>query len=128
MKNTTILAGVIVAMIIVAAVVFTNSKSPTDKVIVDNPDVVPGETQKVVISEKDFNYYPSEIRVKVNQPVEITLDNRVKGCLRAFTIKELGISKYLSTPNDAITFTPAKKGKYKFACSMGMGYGTLIVE
>ena len=41
---------------------------------------------------------------------------------------ELGISKYLGTPNDYIEFTPTEKGTFRFACSMGMGTGTLVVE
>ena len=81
-----------------------------------------------MISEKDLNYYPSEIKVKANQPVSISLDESVTGCLRSFTIKEIGISKYVKTPAETIEFTPTKKGTFKFACSMGMGYGTIIVE
>ncbi len=87
-----------------------------------------GEFQKVVIGVKDFNYYPNTINVRVNEPVRIYLDKSVGGCLRTFTITEFGIAKYLRTPNDYIEFTPTKKGTFRFACSMGMGTGTLIVE
>ena len=34
----------------------------------------------------------------------------------------------LQTPTDYVEFTPTKKGTFGFACSMGMGTGTLIVE
>ena len=37
-------------------------------------NVVSGSAQKVIITEKNSNYYPQEINVKANQPVEITLD------------------------------------------------------
>ncbi|OIO81442.1 hypothetical protein AUJ84_01085 [Candidatus Pacearchaeota archaeon CG1_02_32_132] len=80
------------------------------------------------MSEKNYNYYPSEIKVKANQPVEITLDDKVVGCLRAFTIRDLGVSKYARTPDEKIIFTPNKKGTFTFSCSMGMGYGKIIVE
>lgn len=90
--------------------------------------VVSGETQKVVISERNSNYYPDTITVKKGQPVEITLDNSVAGCLRSFTIRDLGVAKYAKTPRDTITFTPTQKGTFNFACSMGMGYGKIIVE
>jgi plastocyanin domain-containing protein len=84
--------------------------------------------QKVTLSIKNANYFPQTITVKVNEPVRIYLDSSVTGCYRAFTINELGISKYLEYPTDYIEFTPTKKGSFKFACSMGMGTGTLIVE
>jgi hypothetical protein len=60
--------------------------------------------------------------------VEITLDNSVKGCLRSFNIKDLGVQKSSKNSDDKITFTPTKKGTFKFACVMGMGYGNIIVE
>ena len=87
-----------------------------------------GEVQKIVISERNSNYYPQTITVKVNQPVSISLDSSVQGCLRSFTIKEFGVAKYLATPQDAVVFTPTKTGTFTFACSMGMGFGKLIVE
>ncbi len=87
-----------------------------------------GEVQKIVLGVKDYNYYPNTINVKVNQPVSISLDSSVSGCLRSFTIRDFGINKYLKTPKDTVEFTPTKKGTYRFACSMGMGTGTLVVE
>jgi len=87
-----------------------------------------GDFQKVTLSIKNYNYYPNTVTVKEGQPVRIYLDATVSGCLRSFTIKDFGIAKNLPTPNDYIEFTPDKKGTFRFACSMGMGYGTLIVE
>ena len=87
-----------------------------------------GDAQKVVLGIKNYNYYPNTINVKVNVPVSISLDSSVSGCYRSFNIKDLGISKYLKTPQDTVEFTPTKKGTYRFACSMGMGTGTLVVE
>ncbi len=90
--------------------------------------VVNGDSQKVVIGMKNFNYYPQVVRVKVNQPVEIYLDDSVQGCFRSFTIRDFGVNEYLENPEDKIIFTPTKTGSFRFACSMGMGTGTLIVE
>jgi plastocyanin domain-containing protein len=86
------------------------------------------EAQKVVLGIKNYNYYPNTVTVNVNQPVEISLDSSVRGCYRNFNIRELGISQTLRTPEDKLTFTPTKKGTYTFACGMGMGTGTLIVN
>jgi plastocyanin domain-containing protein len=87
-----------------------------------------GNYQKVVIGIKNYNYYPNTITVKVNQPVRIYLDKSVVGCYRSFNMRDFGISKYLATEKDYIEFTPTKTGSFKFACSMGMGTGTLVVK
>jgi plastocyanin domain-containing protein len=87
-----------------------------------------GSIQEITLSMKNYNYYPQTVKVKVNEPVRIYLDNSVGGCYRSFTIRSLGISKHLQTPKDYVEFTPTEKGTFGFACSMGMGTGTLIVE
>lgn len=86
------------------------------------------EIQEVVIGMKNYNYYPNTIEVLEDKPVRIYLDKSVVGCFRSFTIRSLGISKNLRTPNDYIEFTPTEKGEFTFACSMGMGQGKLIVK
>ena len=127
MKNTAILFITGIMILVVGGFVFINGQNASSNVS-NTGQVIQGEVQKVLISEKGLNYYPSEIRVKANSPVEITLDDRVKGCLRSFTIRDLGISKYAKTSEDKIVFTPMEKGTFTFACSMGMGYGKLVVE
>lgn len=131
MKSTTL--GILAVLIIVFAggYVFlssakSNGNSITGNAVSDN--VNNGGAQRVVLSEKDLNYYPSEVKVKAGQPVSISLDDKVKGCLRAITIRDLGLSKYLKNVVDTLDFTPTKAGTYTIACSMGMGYGKLIVE
>ena len=128
MKNTTIFFVIVAMVFLLGGFIFVNSQSSITGDVVKNPTDLQGQTQKVVLSVKDYNYYPREVRVKSGVPVEISLDSSVKGCLRSFTIKDLGVSRYLKTPEDKITFTPNKKGTFTFACAMGMGYGKLIVE
>ena len=132
MKNTTLGIVTAVIIILVGAFIFSHktlssaetSNTITGNVIADNGNNV----QKIVISEKNLNYYPQTIKVKAGQPVSISLDEKVKGCLRSFTIRELGLAKYLKTTLDTLDFTPTQKGTFTFACSMGMGYGKLVVE
>lgn len=90
--------------------------------------VAQGDTQHITLGIEGSNYAPNTIRVVAEKPVSITLDSSVTGCYRSFNIKELGVSKYSKSPGETITFTPKKAGTYRFSCSMGMGYGTLIVE
>ena len=130
MKNTTILIVLAIIVIAAGAYFFGQSSSTTGKVVAQgtDPTQVQGTVQKVVLSEKDLNYYPQTIKVKSGQPVSISLDSNVKGCLRSFTIPQLGVRKFLKNTQDTLDFTPTQKGTYKFSCSMGMGYGNLVVE
>lgn len=126
-KSNLYILGIVVAVILVGFFVVRGS-SINGNVVSEGGQVLQGEVQQVIIGEKDSNYNPSQIRVEANKPVSITLDSSVKGCLRSLNIKDLGVSKYAKTPSETIDFTPTKKGTFRFACSMGMGYGTIIVE
>ena len=103
-----------------------NENSSQNNIIKNNDNE--GDFQKIVLGVKNLNYYPNTINVAYGKPVKIYLDSSVSGCLRSFTIRDFGVAKYLKTPNDYVEFTPNKKGTFRFACSMGMGTGTLIVE
>ena len=124
MKNTTLFFGIVIILAVAGVLFYLSSEG----VSITSNVIGKGEVQKIVISYKNYNYYPQEIRVKEGQPVSISLDNSVGGCFRSFTIRGLGLAKYLATPQDTLEFTPTQKGTYRFACSMGMGTGTLIVE
>jgi len=129
MKNTIYLFLILLIIFSMSGFVFVKGKTNGNLNVADlESGLIRGEAQKVVLSMVDYNYYPQEVKVKANEPVEITLDESVYGCLRSFTIRDLGISKILRTPEDKLTFTPEQPGTYTFACSMGMGYGKLIVE
>lgn len=123
-KSTFYIAGIIVLIILGGLFMIKDSGANTN--IIQGVDG--GEVQNIALSFKDYNYYPNTVTVKVNQPVRISLDSSVAGCLRDFTIRDFGIHKYLKTPEDYVEFTPTKKGTYTFACSMGMGTGVLIVK
>lgn len=125
-KSTLYTFGVIIILLMGVFFFLKSSNGlPTANVFGGNSK---GDVQKVVIGMKNYNYYPNTITVKENQPVRIYLDSSVVGCYRSFTIRDFGIAKSLPTTSDYIEFTPTKKGTYTFACSMGMGTGTLIVE
>ena len=131
MKNSTILVVMGVMILLVGGFIFVKAgaNGVTGKVVDEESQIIEGELQKVTLSMKDFAYYPEEIRVKVGQPVEATLDSTVKGCGRSLAIRELGVSKFSTSPDEKISFTPTKKGVFMMTCSMGMvGPSKLIVE
>jgi len=124
-KTTLYFAGILLLIILAGYFMIDGSAVNTEG---GNGNIGNGEVQNVVIGMKNYNYYPNTITVKAGQPVSISLDESVYGCFRSFTIRDFGVNKYLRTPQDTVEFTPTKKGTYRFACSMGMGTGTLIVE
>lgn len=85
--------------------------------------------QQVTIGVFNNGYNPKNVKVKSGQPVQLTLQSKdTYSCALSFVFKEFGIKTFLeSTDSQSFTFTPTKKGKYTFACSMGMYSGTMEV-
>ncbi|MBX4196911.1 cupredoxin domain-containing protein [Candidatus Pacearchaeota archaeon] len=124
MENKFFVMGIITAVVVVIGfLMFSHAKAPIENVKTNTADV-----QKIVLSQKNYNYAPKEIHVKAGQPVSISLDSSVNGCRRGIIINDFGITKDLPTPEDTLTFTPEKAGTYVFTCSMGMTKGKIIVE
>lgn len=134
MKNYIIPLLLVAIVVIAGGFIILNQKSgqniTTGNAVTQSSSENSGDSnvQRIALSIKDYNYYPNTIKVKAGIPVSISLDSTVSGCYRSFTIRELGIAKTLRTPQDQLVFTPKTPGTYRFACSMGMGTGTLIVE
>lgn len=127
MKNTLFLAAIVGIVVLAGAILFLNSGDTiTNGNMVNNGNT--GNAQKITLGMKNGNYFPDTITVKANQPVELTLDSSVVGCYRAFTIRDLGVADLSNNPLDTIIFTPTKTGTFQFACSMGMGFGTIVVD
>ena len=124
-KSTLYLMGIVLLIILTGYFVMGRNNTSIANVTESDSDK---DVQKVVLSIKNYNYYPNTVTVKADKPVRIYLDASVTGCFRSFTIPNLGVAKNLPTPEEYVQFTPTKKGTYKFACSMGMGTGVLIVE
>jgi uncharacterized protein len=85
--------------------------------------------QAVTISIFNNGYSPNYVKVKKGIPVQLTLkSNNVYSCALAFVLKEFEINTFLkATDEKTFTFTPTKKGKFTFTCSMGMYSGILEV-
>lgn len=124
MKSSNLIIGIVVLIAIIGGFFYFNSSGSVSGNAVSGS----GNAQKIVLSFQNGNYYPNTITVKSGQPVQISLDSSVRGCYRTFTIRQLGIVKNLASPGDYVEFTPSQPGTYRFACGMGMGTGTMIVE
>lgn len=88
-----------------------------------------GKEQVIELTMKDYNYYPNTINLKYNVPTKIIVNtDKVKGCLRSIVIPDFGIRKLITENDNVISFTPNKKGTFSFSCSMGMGFGKIVVS
>ncbi|MCB9812983.1 MAG: sulfite exporter TauE/SafE family protein [Pseudomonadales bacterium] len=85
--------------------------------------------QKINIKALSSGYSPNYVVVKSGVPVELTVStNDTYSCASAFIFKEFGISVFLKpTDSQTFMFTPTKRGKFTYSCSMGMYTGILEV-
>ena len=115
-------------LLVAARNIFSNGR--VDAAIVsDTPTESNGEEQVVDLTVKDYNYYPQVINLKYNIPAKIVVDtNKVRGCLQSIVISDFGIRKLVTAKDNVISFTPNKKGTFSFSCSMGMGFGKIVVS
>jgi sulfite exporter TauE/SafE len=95
--------------------------------------IIPAEVrdgiQDVTITVRSNGYTASVTTIKRGVPVRLTLiTDNTQGCIRAFTIPDLGISTVLPvTGTETIEFTPARAGRLAYSCSMGMYTGAFTV-
>jgi len=106
---------------------FSNNNATND--IVENVNAGDSNAQVIQLGMKNYNYYPNIINLKYNIPTKIVVKtDEVKGCLRSIVIPDFGIRKLITNADNVISFTPNKKGTFSFSCSMGMGFGKIIVS
>ncbi len=81
--------------------------------------------QEVEIDVSSRGYQTNVKTLKAGIPVKLKLaTNNTIGCTLVFTIPEYNISKILpQTGETTIEFTPTKKGRLTYTCSMGMHSG-----
>lgn len=77
--------------------------------------------QEVTMEAREFEYFPSSLKLKADVPVKLTVNNfDVVGCAQAMWLGGLYDKVvYLNTPKSTAEFTP-EKGSYKISCTMGM--------
>ena len=78
----------------------------------------------------DAKYSPAMITAVKGQPLSIAFFRRSKGaCSEEVVFKDFGIRKPLALNKETmVTFTPDKRGTFRFTCGMNMMEGTLVVK
>ena len=109
--------------------IYRAAVTPIGDLGVGKAALVSGTTQEVTIYVASNGYTATATTLKKNVPVKLTLKtNNTNGCVRAFTIPDLNISKILpSSGEETVTFVPTQSGRLGYSCSMGMFTGAFTV-
>jgi len=115
-------------LLVAARNIFSNSNVNAANIL-ENDNVNNDEEQVVDLTVKNYNYFPQIINLKYNIPAKIIVDtNKVRGCLQSIVIPDFNIKKFVTSKDNIISFIPNKKGTFSFSCSMGMGFGKIVVS
>ena len=88
------------------------------------------QEQVVTMEVTGEGFVPAQVKVKIGKPVKLVVTRKTdRTCATEIVIKDFGINKPLPLNQPvAITFTPTKVGKFRYACGMDMIAGVIIVE
>ena len=88
------------------------------------------QPQRVEMRVTGEGFVPAEVKVTKGRPVELVVTRTTdRTCAKQIVIKDAGITRDLPLEKAVtIAFTPAKEGKLRYACSMDMIAGVLLVE
>jgi plastocyanin domain-containing protein len=86
--------------------------------------------RQVEIAVNSDGFQPAAIKTKAGEPLRLIVTRTTdRTCAKELVIKDLGIDKPLPL-NEAVTvdLTPKKNGQLRYACSMDMVSGVIVVE
>ena len=90
--------------------------------------VAPARTIQLTVTDNGFE--PQKVAAKKGEPIKLVITRKTDHtCAKEIVIKDAGINKKLplNVPVE-VELTPAKSGQIRYACSMDMLAGVLIVE
>lgn len=88
----------------------------------------PARTVKLAVTKKGF--VPDKIKVKKGEPLRLLVTRKTEQtCATEIEIEDTKISQDLPLNKEVeVDYTPTKSGEVRYACSMGMVSGVLLVE
>lgn len=89
-----------------------------------------GVMNRVTVEVTQDGFVPKEIPAKVGQPITLVVTRKTDlTCAKQIIFADLGVEKELPMSQAVeVTVTPTKAGDLRFACSMDMVAGNLVVE
>ena len=132
MKKTILFCMFLIVALFIAGCKTSPHVISTSKTLNDNEVMeakMENGVQTATLSWGQLNYQPSTIKLKEGVKARITADtDRLQGCYASIVIPEFNVDKAFTKNDNTVEFMPDKKGTFNFACGMGMGRGTLVVE
>jgi plastocyanin domain-containing protein len=94
----------------------------------DGAPALPARTIKLTVTKKGF--VPAQLKVKKGQPLHLLITRKTdQTCATEIEIENTKISTDLPLNKEvAVDYTPPTSGEIRYACSMGMVSGVLLVE
>jgi plastocyanin domain-containing protein len=89
-----------------------------------------GVKERVAVEVTQEGFVPKEIAAKAGQPITLVVTRKTDlTCAKQIVFADLGVEKDLPLDQAVeITVTPTKPGDLRFACSMDMVAGKLVVQ
>ncbi|HLC84461.1 MAG TPA: hypothetical protein VJH22_01580 [Candidatus Nanoarchaeia archaeon] len=127
--DKTVAAILVVVALVAAYLTVTNmpSSTSTGAVVAQQGSDAPTGSDVVLLGlGPDGNYKPQVLTFKQGVPTTIRNDGTLAGCALYPVQPELGLAANFAK-NKEVVFTPTKKGRFPYSCSMGMMRGTIEV-
>ncbi len=123
--------AILVAAILSAAPVVAQSPAAAPApaaAAADGAPTLPARTIKMTVTKKGF--VPAQLKVKKGQPLHLLITRKTdETCATEIEIENTKISTDLPLNKQvAVDYTPTTSGEIRYACSMGMISGVLMVE
>ena len=132
MKNTWMIAAIVIIVIVFGALFIRGSDNATiGKTILPNSlsnSLDNGKVQIAKLSVVNGKYVMNPSEFKVGVPVRIEADMaNMPGCSKTIVIPSFNVRKSFTSTDNSVEFTPDKAGTFNIACSMNMYKGTFTV-
>lgn len=97
--------------------------------IVPSTGVVSDAVQEIRMTESDSGYAPNVFRIKPNTKTRWIINaTNPYSCASQLTAPSIGVQKQLEPGENVVEFISPASGTIRFACSMGMYTGKIIVD
>jgi plastocyanin domain-containing protein len=120
--------AILLAALLAAPVTAGAPAAATPPSAADAPATQLARTIKMTVTKKGFQ--PASVKVKKGQPLHLLITRKTdETCATEIEIQDTKISTDLPLNKEvAVDYTPTTSGEVRYACSMGMISGVLLVE
>jgi plastocyanin domain-containing protein len=116
------------AILLAALLAAAQEAAPAPAQATAEASALPARTIKMTVTKKGFQ--PAQLKVKKGQPLHLLITRKTdETCATEIEIENTKISTDLPLNKEvAVDYTPTTSGEIRYACSMGMVSGVLLVQ